>query len=158
MCLCIIMYMYTCICKYVGVPVNICTWSVYVWVHEYVCLFVCSVACYSDSDPFGEIRTSYWRPGPDSGSCRSGPDTQEIRRSIHRMIRRSVPVRAVKTRCQFGSETTSFHVSVCFCLIFPIYRCLHVLCFTFIISCDFLLYFTSCITCIRSWDMYDCSF
>ena len=52
------------------------------------------------------------RPGHDSDSCRCGPDTQEIRRPMHGMIRRPVPVRAVKTRQRFGSETASFHVSV----------------------------------------------
>jgi len=36
-------------------------------------------------------------------------------RPIHGMIRRSVSVRAVKTRRRFGSETASFHVSVRSC-------------------------------------------
>ena len=52
---------------YVGVRVCIC---MYVWVLS-MCLylFVCSVACYSISDPFGEIRTSCRRPEPDPDSC-----------------------------------------------------------------------------------------
>jgi len=143
--------LYTCTstCTY-GVHLGVCL-STCVIMFKYVRVCdMCTVVCFSDSDPFGEIRTSYWRPGPDSGSCRSGPDTQAIRRPIHGMIRISVFVRAVKTRRRFGSETASFQVSVCFCLIFPIYRCLHVLCFALIISCDFLLYFTSFIIRIRS--------
>ena len=42
-----------------------------------------------------------------------GPDARKIRRLIYRMIRRSVPVRTVKTRQRFGCKTVSFHVSVC---------------------------------------------
>jgi len=85
------------------------------------------------------------------------PNIQAIRRSIHGMICRSVLVRAVKTRRWFGFETASFHVRVCFCVIslFTIIGMrLHV---SLLISCDFLLYFTSLITCIASWDICDCS-
>ena len=42
---------------------------------------------------------------------------QAIRRPTHEMIRRSVPVRAVKTRWWFGPKIVSFHVSVYFCII-----------------------------------------
>ena len=65
---------------------------------------------------FGPI---WWDPNPATGDpnmiqtcARCGPDTQAIRRPTHGMIRRSVSVRAVKTRRRFGSETASFHVSV----------------------------------------------
>ena len=91
---------------------------------------------------------SYRRPRPDSGSCRCGSDTQVIRRPINGMIRRSVPVRAVKTRWRFGSETASFHVSVCshaFSL-FTVASSVHV--FIRIISCDYLMYFTSVCKCV----------
>ena len=109
--------MYCCVCLYT---------YVYVYAYMFVCTCGCLaciyiylyvlVACYSISDLFGEIRTSYRRPGPDSGSCRCGPDTMGIRRPMHGMVRRPVPVRAVKTRRRFGSETASFHVSVRFCV------------------------------------------
>ena len=65
------------------------------------CVYVCMVACYSDTSPL----------------ARSGPDTMVIRRPIHGMIRRSVPVRAVKTRGRFNSKTVSFHVSVLYLFI-----------------------------------------
>ena len=46
-----------------------------------------------------------------------GPDALVIRRLTHKMIRRFVPVRAVKIRRWFGFKTASFHVSVCSCII-----------------------------------------
>jgi len=62
-----------------------------------------------------EIRTIAENPDPIQIRARCGPDTMVIRRPIHGMIRRSVPVRAVKTRRRFGSENASFQVSVpCF--------------------------------------------
>jgi len=57
-------------------------------------------------------------PDPIRICIHYGPDTMEIRKPAHGMIRRSVLVRAVKTRRRFSFETASFHVSVCFCL-FP---------------------------------------
>ena len=104
----------------------------YVWVCD-----MCTVACFSNSDPFGEIRTVAGDPDPIRIRDRCGPDTMAIRRPIHGMIRRSVQVRAVKTRRWFGSETASFHMSVCSYVIFF----LPLLCFICIISCDFILYF-----------------
>ena len=72
---------YVCICTCVGI--HICV-RMHVWVFSvYLYLFVCSVACFSVSDPFGELRTSYTTPGPESDSCRCGPDTIVIRRPIH---------------------------------------------------------------------------
>ena len=111
---------------YVGVPVGVCTCGMLVWVHVWVyyeCvlipfLSVCLAAC-----------SAFWihsvRSGPVAGDldpiqicARYRPNTLAIRRLIHGMICRSVLARAVKTRRRFGSKTTSFHLSVCFCLIF----------------------------------------
>jgi len=68
----------------------------YTGVFMCTCVYACMIACYSDTSPL----------------ARSEPDIMAIRRPIHGMIRRSVPVRAVKTRGQFGSKTASFYVSV----------------------------------------------
>ena len=51
----------------------------------------------------------------------------------------------------------NFVVSVCFCLNSLFTIVYMYLCFTFIISCDYLMYFISLITCITSWDINDCS-
>ena len=119
-CICVLyVYMlYTCTstCTY-RVRLSVCLSTCvimfkYVWVCD-----MCTVACFSDSDPFGEIRTGCRRPRPDLDSCRCGPDTMVIRRPTHGMIRISVPVCAVKTRRLFGSETASFHVSVRSCVL-----------------------------------------
>jgi len=101
---------------YVYMGVHVCV-RMHVWVFSmHLYILVCLVACYSISSSFGEIRISCRRPGHDSDSYRCGPDTEGIRRPMHRMIRRSVPVHAVKTRRRFGSETSSFHVSVRSCV------------------------------------------
>ena len=110
--MCILVYTYVYVCVRVRVYVRMHVWVFSV--HLY--LFVC-IGCVLQH--FGFVwwdRTSYRRPGPDSGSCRCGPDTMGIRRPMHGMVRRPVPVRAVKTRRRFGSETASFHVSVRFCV------------------------------------------
>ena len=141
------MYIYvcTCICTCVGVHVCVGMLGWVLSVHLY--LFVCSVACYSILDPFGEIRTSCRRSEPDSDSCSLWTRCMVIRRPIHGMIRRPVPVRAVKTRRRFGSKTSSFHVSVRSCVFTVIGMCFHI---NVIISCDFLLYFTCLITSTTS--------
>ena len=72
-------------------------------------------------------------PDPIQICARCGPDTMVIRRPIYGMIRRPVPVRAVKTRRRFGSETASFHVSVRSCVFTVVGMHLPV---TLIISCD----------------------
>ena len=61
-----------------------------------------------DLDPLQEI----WI------GARYGPNALAIRKPTHGMIRRSVPVRAVKTRRRFGSKTASFYVSVCLLVYF----------------------------------------
>jgi len=102
------LYMYVCgytrLCPYARVGAK----------HVFMFICLCFVTCYSISDSFGMIQTV--AGDPDSIRIRAccGPDTQAIRRSIYGMIRKSVPVRAVKIRRRFGSETASFHVSVFF--------------------------------------------
>ena len=51
------MYVYTCICTCVGVHACVGVLESVFSVHLY--LFVCSVACYSISDLFGETRTRF---------------------------------------------------------------------------------------------------
>ena len=92
--------MYVCGC----VPVCVCTCvrvSLSVWLRVAVfrIRLVRSGPVVEDPDPI-RIR------------ARCGPDTQAIRRPIHGMSRRSVLVRAVKTRRRFSSEIASFQVSV----------------------------------------------
>jgi len=89
------------------------------------CEFMCSVACCSDADSFMRPEPVTVDPDPIWNRDCYGHDSQAIRRPIHRMICRSVPVRAVKTRRRFGFKTVSFHVSVCSCIIFLIYCCLY---------------------------------
>ena len=106
--------MCVCVCVYVYILVHVCVsmwryvYSVYVCVCISSNVFGCVVQRFRfvwwDSDPLQEI----WI------CIHSGPDTMVIRRLIHGMIRRSVPVRVVKTRWRFGSKITSFHVSICY--------------------------------------------
>jgi len=82
----------------------------------FLILSVCSTACCSISDSFGEIWTRCRRSGSDSELCLLCTQYMAIRRLIHGMIHISVPVHAVKTRRRFGFKTASFHVSVCSCV------------------------------------------
>jgi len=96
--------------------------TVYAWVYAWVRVWLCSnmyeyVICVQLHTSV--IQTHSVRSEPVAGDpdmiqicARCGSDTQAIRRPFHGMICRSVPVRAVKTRRRFGSETASFHVSV----------------------------------------------
>ena len=134
------------------VSVGMDAYSMYVCVYLYMYVF---------GYVLQHFRFVRWYPNPATGDpdlirirARCEPDTQAIRRPIHGMIRRLVPVRAVKTRRRFGSETASFHVSVRSCVFIVVGMHLPV---TLIISCDFLLCFTSLIFCTTSWDTYDCS-
>jgi len=109
----------------------------YVFVYQRACMAACRM-----------IRTH----SRDSNSvyigARYGPDTLAIRRPTHGMIRRFVPVRAVKTRRRFGFKTVSFHViiySYIISLFTVVGMHLHV---TLIISCKRLIYFTCIIICI----------
>ena len=113
---CIYVYIcvYTCIRIYVGVHVCLCVYvEECIRVRGYICVFMCLVVCYSVTDLFGEIRTIAGDPDPIRICASYRPNTIAIRKSIHGMIRRSVPVRAVKTRRRFSSKTASFHVNVC---------------------------------------------
>jgi len=138
------MYLYTCICMW-GHVYNVC---VCVWIST--CVFGCMSQRYKlvvrsksvtgDTDPI-RIRVHY------------GLNTMAIRKLTHGMTWRFVPVCTVKTRRRFGSKIVSFHVSVCSCIISLftlVSRYLYVTC---IISCDYLMYFTSMINCISSWDI-----
>ena len=123
----------------------------HVWVFSvYLYLFVCVGWVLQRSESFGEIRTVAGDPDLIRIHARCGPDKVVIRRPIHGMIRKSVPVRAVKTRWRFSSETALFHVSVCFCLFSYLPLSINTCVLILIISCDRLRYFTSIITCITS--------
>ena len=102
---------------------------------------MCFVAYYIISDLFGKIRTVVGDPDSIRIRARYGSDTQAIRRPIHVMIRRSVTVRAVKTRWRFGSETASFHVSVRSCAFpyLPLSVCIYMLHLSFHVTFYYIL-------------------
>jgi len=122
---------YSYVCMYVGVLVGVCmcglVW-VLVWVYD-ECVLIPLPLCM-----FGYVlhRVEFvrWDPTrcrrsrPNSNLCRYGPDTQVIRRPIHGMIRRSVPVRAVKPRQRFGSKPRYF-MWIFVLMYFLIYHCQH---------------------------------
>jgi len=97
-----------CVCKCVHVSVwgDMYIMCTYVFVYQRVGLHVTA------------IRTHSRDPDPIRICVRCGADTLAIQRPTHRMIRRSVPVRAMKTRRRFGSKTASFHMSICSYIIF----------------------------------------
>jgi len=129
--LCACIYTSRCVCyAYMYV------YNVYVSV-VYQC--VCLVTCHSDMDPLA-------RSGPVTG----GPDTQVIQRPKYGTILRSILVRTVKTRRRFSFKIASFHVSVCSYIIFLFTAVSRHICVTCIISCSYLIYFTSMITSITS--------
>ena len=96
-------------------------------------------------------------PDPIWNRVHCGADTQAIWIPTHGIIWRFVSVRTVKTRWRFGSETVSFHVSICSCVFSYLPLSVGSLYVTCIISCDRLTYFTSVITYISSWDIGECS-
>jgi len=159
------MYVYSYICMYVGVYVCVCTCGVHVWVHVLVCcvcvliLISLSVCVWlrgiAISNSFVQFEPVTGDPDPIRIRIHCGPDILAIRRPTHEMIRRSVLVRAVKTKLRFGSKIALFYVSVCSCVISLFTVVTGYLCFTRIISCDHLIYFTSMITRITSWDIND---
>jgi len=113
--------------------------GMYAWVYAWVvyvrsvcmctgvcsCEFMCSVACCSDANSFVRSEPVTRDSDPIRIRDRYGPDSQAIRRPIHRIIRWSVLVRVVKTIQRFNFKTASFHVSICSCIIFFIYHCLY---------------------------------
>ena len=104
-------YIYVCGCMHVWrTCMGTCVSVLGVCV-DFSSLSGCFFACYSVLDSFVRSELGNRR----CGVVPAMDLTQEIRTSIHETIRRSVPVRVVKTIRRFESETTSFHVSVlCF--------------------------------------------
>ena len=96
-------------------------------------------------------------PNPIQILARYGPETLAIRKPTHGTIQGSLLVRAMKTRRRFGSKTASFHVSIGSYVILLFTVVNMYLCFTFIISCNYLIYFISMTICITSGDVTDCS-
>jgi len=150
-CMCILVYVYMWVYTYVYACIF---WSVYVYESMFVLVHVFGCVLQRFGSVWWDPNLATGDPDPIRIRAQFGPDTMVIWRPIHGMIRRSVSVRAVKTRWRFGSKTASFHVSVCSCVFTVVSRHLHV---ALIISCGFLLYFTSLITCTTSWDIHDCS-
>jgi len=65
-CMCILVYTYVYVCTWVYTYVSVCSGVCLACIYVYMYVLV---ACYSVSNPFGELRTSYRTPGPDSDSC-----------------------------------------------------------------------------------------
>ena len=84
------MYVYT---RGVCVCVGVCT-----CVFMCMCSYIRLVICYSNAGLSVRSEPGNRRPRPDLDLHFCGPNTQAIRRSIFGMIRRSVPIRVVKTR------------------------------------------------------------
>jgi len=152
-CCCIQMYMwmdiysmYVCTCRYICMYRVCARVRVYNCIRVSLCVWMCVAAFRTRScGPNSVTGNSNWRPL----WTRFTGDSK----LIYEMIRRSVPVRAVKTWWQFDSKMASFHVSVCsyvISLFTVVSMRLHV---TLIISCERLTYFTYMITCITSWDI-----
>ena len=128
-------------CEYACVSVCVHAWM---FVCEYMCVCVHACKCIN--------KRELWIFGLFTVN-----PILTIRRPTHELIRRFVSVHAVKTRRRFEPEATSFHVSVCFYVISLFSVVNEYLCFTRIISCDRLIYFTIMITRIISWDISECS-
>jgi len=123
--------------------------GVYMCIFVYVCLRVHVIACYSVANPLMRSNGNR-RPKPDLNLCLLWTDTLAIRRPINGMIRRSVPVHAMKTRWRFGSKTASFHVNICSSIISLFIIASRCSCNYSYHFCDHMIYFTSMITCITS--------
>jgi len=143
-------YMYVCL----GVYMSTCIYVVCVCIRVYVCVSSCVGLCVA---AFQTCSCDLNSITGVSNLCHYRPDILVIRRPTNEMIWRFIPIRVVRTRWRIKSKTASFHVSVC-SYVFP-YLLLpvgvHVA--IRIISCDHLLYFTSMITCITSWDVSECT-
>ena len=132
---CVYLYVYICVCVrnacgYVCTGNSVCVYKCVfvVRVCVYGCIPVRVYICVRVSTcvwlHVAAIRIRSCDPNPvteDSDPIRIRirrvPIRQAIQRPRHKMIRRSLPLHAVQTRRQFGPEITSFHVSVCFCVI-----------------------------------------
>ena len=147
-------YMYCCVClyMYVYMSVHVCV-SMHMWVFSmYLYLFVC----------VGYVPQHFvlrWDPNPASGD----PDTIRIHAVVdptHRRFEdRSIgwfvdQYQFMQWRPDGDSVPKLRHSMWVFALShFLIYRYLCVLCFTFIISCGYLIYFTSVNIYITLWVM-----
>ena len=130
-CMCILVNIY----MWVYTSVYACIlWSVYVYESMFVLIHVFSCML----QRFGSV---WWDPNLIRIRAHCGPDTMAIRRLAHEMIRKSVPVRAVKTRQRFGSETASFHVSVRSCTFpyLPLPVCIYMLHLLFHVAFCYML-------------------
>ena len=111
-CMCILVYTNIYVCTWVYTYVSVCSGVclVYIYIYLYVLVACCNVQNrLVRSGPLQET-------GSDLDSYHCGPNIMAIRRPIHEMIRKLVPVRAVKARRRFVPETESFHVSVRSCV------------------------------------------
>jgi len=157
--------MYVCMYAHVYVCIKRCVWvNAWVYVCLYLYLYVCGCTrmclcarvgvayIYAYMYVFGYVLQCFgfvwWDLNPAIGDpnliricARYRPDTMVIQRSTHGMIRRSVPVRAVKTKRWFSSETTSFHVSVHTCVFpyLPLSVCVYMLHLSFHVTFYYIL-------------------
>jgi len=115
---------------------------------------MCLDVCCSVLDPFGEFRISNGRLG-----------FVFVMNSIRWWFKnwsmrlfggRTASCSEDQTAIRFQNRVIS-----CECLLLPFFSWFTVaniyLCFTFIISSDYLIYFISITTCITLWDISDCS-
>jgi len=104
------------VCRRMSISVHAYAYCMYVFVYQPV-FFVARCSDYRPVwwDPDTFVRSELVTGDPDSiqNCTRCGPDTLTIRRLTHEMIQRFMLVHALETRRRFGSETASFHVSVC---------------------------------------------
>ena len=152
-CMCIL-YTYICGCTRIFMRVYC---EVYTCTRVCLCEFMCLVAYYSVLDSFGDIRTQLQETrtrsrfvlvvDPIQWRFEDRPMGWFI--DPYRFLQwrpdgDSVPKSVISCECSF----------LCIFLFTVVGTHLHV---TLIISCDFLLYFTSPITCTTWRDIYDCS-
>jgi len=152
--------MYIGVCMCAGVYPYVCT-LVFVWVHVLGNMLQRFGLVWWDPDPLRETRICVHR----------GLNSQENRRPIHEMIWRLVPVRAMKTRWQFGSKIVSFHMSVCSCVFpyLPLSACIYMVlssfhvtfCYIWLVWLLVSLHETSMIVhfiCVVDMSLYQCHF
>ena len=167
MCVCVCIE-YVCVYSYIGMYVGVLLWvytCMYMhvcWVHVWECYVFVLIPlplCVFGSvlQWFRLVRATQTWYREIQVCVRYGPDTLAIWRSTHGMARWSVLVHAVETRRRFNSEIALFHVSVCLCLISLFTVVNRYLYFSLIISCDYLMCFSSMFTRITSWDIIDYS-
>jgi len=154
-----------CICMYI---MCVIIFGVYVYmmcmheiecIHVYVCMCVCYIimcmtpwviACCSDLDSF--VRSEL---GNRRSRLRVRCDPMHWRFEDRSMGWSGDPYRFVQWRPDGDSDTKSRHFMWVFVLMLFLYLLLPVGVYVTIriISCDHVMYFTSMITCITSWDI-----